>query len=56
MVTNGLHIIHDSMKTDVKPAGWNIRKILKAIWNLPDESPARHKKYESIAETNVYLL
>lgn len=56
MVTNGLHVIHDNMKTDVKPAGWNIRKILKAIWNLPDESPARHKEYESIAERNVYLL
>ena len=54
--TCGLHTVHGSMKADVKKSGWTLGKIMKAMWTILDESPARRDTYESITESNVYPL
>jgi len=54
--TCGLHTVHGSLKAGVKSTDWSTGKILKSLWKLLDESPARREKYESITETNVYPL
>ena len=54
--TCGLHTIHGSLKAGVKSTDWNTGKILKSMWKLLDESPARREKYEGITESNVYPL
>ena len=54
--TCGLHTVHGSLKAGVESTDWTTGKILKSLWKLLDESPARREKYESITETNVYPL
>ena len=41
----GLHILHGAFKTGVKAYKWEVDKILKAMWRLLYESPARRDIY-----------
>ena len=54
--TCGLHTIHGSLKTGVKLSGWEIGKILKAMFKLLDESPARRDVFRDVTETDVFPL
>ena len=36
-----LYILHGTFKSSVKAADWFLNKILKAMWKLFDDSPAR---------------
>ena len=54
--TCGLHTIHGSLKAAVKAMDWSIGKVLKAMWKILDETPARRDIFEKITETNVYPL
>ena len=54
--TCGLHNVHGSLKSGVKNSGWNIGKILKAIFFLLHDTPARRDVCENVTETNQYPL
>jgi len=41
----GLHVIHGAFRTGVEATSWNIKKILKSIWQLFHDSPARRDIY-----------
>ena len=40
-----LHILHGAFQTGIKKSSWEISKVLKAIWKILDESPARRDIY-----------
>ena len=54
--TCGLHTVHGSMKAGIKKSDLNIGKILKAVWKLLDETPARRELFEKVTETALYPL
>ena len=37
----GLHVIHGSFQMSAKESGWNIEVLLKVLWNIFRDSPAR---------------
>lgn len=54
--TCGLHTVHGSLKSGVKLSDWRIGKILKAMFKLLDESPARRDVFRSVTESDVFPL
>ena len=44
------------MKAGVKKPGWDVGKVMKAIWKLLDECPAGRDVYEIITASNLYPL
>lgn len=41
----GLHVIHGAFRTGVEATTWNIKKVLKAMWQIFADSPARRDIY-----------
>ena len=57
VVTYGLHTVHGALKHGRKASGWNIDKILSAIFKIIDQSPSRRTDYERLSgESVVYPL
>ena len=54
--TCGLHTVHNSLKAEIKSSRWIVGKVMKAMWKLLNESPARKEKYVALAETNLFPL
>ena len=55
--TCGLHTVHGALKHGGKASGWNIDKILSAIFKIIDQSPSRRTDYERLSgESVVYPL
>lgn len=52
--TCGLHVIHGSMKTGAKASGWELQKLLKAMWQFVHDAPSRRTLYENISESLDY--
>ena len=52
----GLHIIHGSFQMGAKEGGWDIEVLLKALWNIFRDSPARRADYERVADSVVFPL
>ena len=52
----GLHMVHGAYKTGVQKSGLDIHKILKAMWKIFQDSPARRETYSRISETDVFPL
>ena len=48
--TCGLHIIHNSFKHGAKASGWNMKKLLSALYKIFHESPSRRADYERLTE------
>ena len=51
-----LHVVHGAFKTGLQESGWDIHKILKAVWKIIQDSPARRETYSIIDETDVLPL
>ena len=45
--TCGLHVVHGSLKS----SEWDLQRLLKAMWQLLDGSPARRAVYENVTST-----
>ena len=54
--TCGLHTVHGSLKNGIKSSDWEIGKILKAVFKLLDESPARRDIFRNVTESEVFPL
>lgn len=52
----GLHIVHGAFQTGVKATSWQLEKILKAMWKLFNDSPARRDLYIQLNQSEVFLL
>ena len=52
----GLYVIHGSFQMGAKESGWDIEVLLKALWNIFRDSPARRANYERVADSVVFPL
>ena len=52
----GLHILHGALKTGVKSTNWELDKILKAMWRLLYDSPARRDIYIKETMCDIWPL
>ena len=43
-----LHVLHGAFKPGVEATDWFLNKILKAMWKIFDNSPARQDTYIKI--------
>lgn len=50
----GLHIVHGALKTGVTTTEWNLKRILKSIYTLLHDTPARRADYISITECDEF--
>ena len=50
------HTVHGSFQTGVANMGWDIGKILKAMYYILHDSPARREIYAREGETTIYPL
>ena len=51
-----LYILHGTFKSSVKATDWFLNKILKAMWKLFDDAPARWDTYTKICEVDEFRL
>ena len=51
-----LHIVHGAFSTGIQKTGWNLESLLRAIWYLFKDSPARRSDFKKITKTNVFGL
>lgn len=49
-----LHIIHGALSTGIQKSGWNLGKLLRAMFNLFDSAPARREDYTSVTKSTVF--
>ena len=49
-----LHIVHGTLKTCVTATEWNLKGILKSIYTLLHDTPARRADYISITECDKF--
>ena len=52
----GLHVMHGAFKAVMEAAGWNVGKVLKSMWQLFHDSPARRETYARICESEIFPL
>jgi hypothetical protein len=52
----GLHVVHGAFQTGVKATGWKLEKVLKSMWKLFNDSPARRDLYIQLNTSNVFPL
>ena len=52
----GLHIVHGAFQTGVQSTGWDIEKVLKAMWRLFQDSPARREIYIRECGSTVFSM
>ena len=52
----GRHVVHGAFKTVVKATGWQLEKILKAMWKLFNDSPVRRDLYIKLNQTDEFPL
>ena len=52
----GLHVVHGAFYTGCRTTDWNIDGILRALYYLFEDSPARREDYTSVTESTVFPL
>ena len=52
----GLHVIHGAFQTGVKATGWELDRVLKAMWKLFNDSPARRDLYINLNRSDSFPL
>ena len=50
----GLHIVSGALQTGAEKTGWDIKKVLKAMFNLFHDSPARRDEYIRINASSTF--
>ena len=45
-----LHVVHDTFKSSIEATNWDLKKVVKAMWKIFDDSPARRDIYVKICE------
>ena len=52
----GLHIVHGAFQTGIKATNWEVEKVLKAMFKLFHDSPARRDLYIKVTENEEFPL
>ena len=52
----GLHVVHGALQTGTVATGWDINKVLHAMWQIFDESPARKDMYLKETHCDIFSL
>ena len=52
----GLHVVHGGFQTGATATGWKLESLLRSLWYLFVDAPARREDYETITESKVYPL
>ena len=52
----GLHTVHGTFETGIETTTWNLGKIMKALWQMFHNSPAKRDVYSKICESEEYPL
>ena len=52
----GLHVIHGAFKTGAESTDWKMKKILKVVFQILHDNPARREEYKSITGCDVHPL
>ena len=52
----GRHMLHGTFKVGMEAAGWDVGKVLKSMWQLFHNSPARRERCSRVCEINEFLL
>ena len=53
---SSLHIVNGAFETGATATAWNLKKILKAMWQILHDSPARRDDFVSETDAVVYPL
>ena len=51
-----LHVVHGAFKSGIEATNWDLKKIMKVMWKIFDDSPARRDIYIKICEVNKFPL
>ena len=51
----GLHVINGALQTGHKASKWNVQALLKSIYKLFKDSPARCADYTVLTESDIFL-
>ena len=49
-------MLHGAFKSGIEATNWYLKKIMKAMWKIFDDSPARRDIYIKICEVNEFPL
>ena len=52
----GVHSVHGTFRTDIKTTNWEVEKVLKAMFKLFHDSPARRDLYIQVTENDKFPL
>ncbi|XP_074652758.1 uncharacterized protein LOC141907086 [Tubulanus polymorphus] len=52
----GLHIVHISFKAGSTKSGWDIEILLRSLYSLFKDSPARREDYETVTGSSIFLM
>jgi len=51
-----LHVVHGGFKYGATATGWNLDSLLRSLWYIFSDSPAKREDYQSITGSNVWPL
>ena len=51
-----LHVVHGALRTGVQKTKWSIDGILRALYNLFNDSPAKREDYKTITGSDIFPL
>ena len=51
-----LHIVHGSFKTSAEKTGWNLKALLKGLFQILHDTLAKREDYETVTGSNKYPL
>lgn len=49
-------MVHGAFQTGVKATGWKLEEVLKAMWKLFNDSPARRDLYIQLSKSDVFPI
>ena len=52
----GLHVVHEAFTRGAQKTKWGVDSILKVLYKLFDESPAKREGYSAITGSNMFPL
>ena len=51
-----LHVVSGAFQVGVEATQWNLKKVLKSMWGLLSESPARRDVYKTVCAAEQFPL
>ena len=49
-----LYVVHGAFKSGIEATNWDLKKIMKAMWKIFDDSPARRDIYIKMFEVEEF--